>query len=80
MFIVATLIKGYHRFCLFWMAMTTIISRVVWTAFRKLGYEVARRREPKASISKLDRANAFTDSLGNEFERLKGYRDLIKPS
>jgi 2-polyprenyl-3-methyl-5-hydroxy-6-metoxy-1,4-benzoquinol methylase len=59
--------------------MTTIIRRVVGAILRRFGYDIARQRDIQASISKLEKEDLFRDSFGNEFERLRGYRDLVKP-
>ena len=61
------------------MQMTTIIARGVGAALRRFGYDISRHRDFKASMDLLDKEDTFTDSSGNGFQRLRGYRDLVKP-
>ncbi|UCE92273.1 MAG: class I SAM-dependent methyltransferase [Methanobacteriota archaeon] len=62
------------------MAVKSTVKGVAASILRRLGYDVVPRRNVVCeSISELEEEDAFVDSLGNRFVRLRGYRDLVKP-
>jgi 2-polyprenyl-3-methyl-5-hydroxy-6-metoxy-1,4-benzoquinol methylase len=56
------------------------IKKGIVSALRYFGYDIVRYKNIENSISRLKKDDIFSDSSGNRYERLVGYRDLVVPS
>ena len=60
--------------------MLSVIKKGIVSALRYFGYDIVRYKSIENSISRLKKDDIFSDSYGNRYERLAGYRDLVVPS
>ena len=56
------------------------VKKSIVSTLRYFGYDIVRYKNIGNSISRLKKDDMFSDSSGNRYERLVGYRDLVVPS